>query len=327
MKGSLLRAELHRFRSRRFIVVLLLLALGVFLAITAISSTQFAKPSAAGLADARERVKAAVAEQQRAQQDCLSHVPAGQDPVSFCGPAGETPDFRVEDFVDKRPFVLATAGPSGATGVAGATSALLFVIGATWIGAEWSTRSIVALLFWEPRRTKVVTTKLAVLLGAAALIAATTQALWFGAAHLLAATRGTSGGLPPGFYGDLLANEARGVVLGVLLAAVGFALANLVRNTGAALGIAFVYIVVLENAIRALRPRWVQGLLTENAAALVTRGGRRVYLEGTTIDARGGVQAGREIVLSNLHGGLVLGAFAAALVAVGAVLFSRRDLQ
>ena len=40
-----------------------------------------------------------------------------------------------------------------------------FLIGATWIGAEWSSRSIVALLFWVPQRMRVMGTKIAVLVG------------------------------------------------------------------------------------------------------------------------------------------------------------------
>jgi ABC-type transport system involved in multi-copper enzyme maturation permease subunit len=325
VNGSLLTAEVHRFRSRRFIVTLLLLAVAAFVVIVAISSTQFAKPSAAGLAEARQKIAAISAEQEAYRADCLRNLPAGHDPQEC--PSFDASQFQVEDFVAKRPFVLATAAPNAAIGVAAGTAALLFLVGATWIGAEWSTKSMVALLFWEPRRIKVIMTKFAVLVGAAAIVAVASQALWLLAARLLAATRGTSSGLPKGFYGDLLAIEARGVLLGVLGAAFGFALANLVRNTGAALGVGFVYFAVVENAIRILRPTWQPWLLTNNAAGLMSKNGLRLFVEGGYVDSHGVVQPGKEIVIGNLHGGLVLGITAAVLVAVGAVLFARRDLQ
>ncbi len=326
MKGSLLRAEAHRFRSRRFVVVLLLLALAGMLTLLAISSTQFAKPSEATLQQARERISQIVTEQEGFRAQCLSNPLPGQSEQS-CPPPVTASEFRVEDFVDKRPFVLATAGPDGSRGVAGAFAAVLFLIGATWVGAEWSTKSMVALLFWEPRRVRVILTKLGVLIGAAAAVAVAAQAIWLGAAHLLANARGTTSGLPEGFYGDLLAVQGRGVVLGLVGAALGFALANLVRNTGAALGIGFVYFVVVENATRALRPSWQEWLLTNNAAALMSDGGSRIFLQDTFVDDRGVLQNSREIVLSNLHGGVVLVAASAALVALGVVLFARRDLQ
>jgi len=44
------------------------------------------------------------------------------------------------------------------------------------------------------------------------------------------------------------------------------------RNTGAALGVAFVWLAVVENVVRVVRPAWQEWLLTDNAAALVLRG-------------------------------------------------------
>ena len=50
------------------------------------------------------------------------------------------------------------------------------------------------------------------------------------------------------------------------------------RNTGAALGIGFVYLVIVESAVRALRPRWQPWLLSDNAAALVQDGGLTIFI-------------------------------------------------
>ena len=63
------------------------------------------------------------------------------------------------------------------------------------------------------------------------------------------------------------------MLLTVLAALLGFGLTNLTRNTGAALGIGFVYFAILETAIRILRPVWEPWLLSNNAVGL-RRAGR-----------------------------------------------------
>ena len=188
---------------------------------------------------------------------------------------------------------------------------------------------MVALLFWETRRLRVVLVKLGVLLAAAAALAVVAQALWWATARVMAQTLGSTGPLPRGFYGDLLAQQGRAVLLVMLVGALGFAIANLIRNTGAALGVGFVYFAIVENAVRNLRPAWQEWLLSDNAAALVLEGGHRVYIynEGFVDEQGAYVDGGRELLLSNLHGGLVLGLATALLVALGVVLFARRDLH
>ena len=326
MSGSLLRAEVHRFRSRRFIVVLLLVGIAVFGVGVAIASTHFSKTSPSSLAEARAELSRTVKEQEAFRQQCLATVPKDVDPAQACGDPFTEDSLDVTSFVKKPPFVLAREAPDGSTAIGVITAAVLFLVGATWVGAEWSTRSMVALLFWEPRRMKVVTTKLAVLSGAAAAVAALAQLLWFGAAQLLAATRGTRS-VPDGFYGDLAASGGRAVVVGVLVAALGFSLANLVRNTGAALGVAFFWFVVAENVVRVVRPHWTDLLISSNVAALLSKDGFRYYEQGRTIDARGVLQPGHEVVLSHLHGATVMGVLTAAMVGLGIWLFQRRDLH
>jgi ABC-type transport system involved in multi-copper enzyme maturation permease subunit len=211
--------------------------------------------------------------------------------------------------------------------VAVGTAALAFLIGATYIGAEWSSRSMVALLFWVPRRTRVLVTKTAVLAAAALVLGVLGQVVWFLTAQVLARTRGNTE-VPKDFWSPQLAQHGRGVLLVVILGLLGFALANLFRHTAAAMGFGFVYFVIIENLVRGLRPAWQPWLLTDNAAALVSRGGYRIYSNSGYVDEQGNyIDSGKEIVLSNLHGGLVLGGAVAVLLALGTVLFVRRDLH
>ena len=46
----------------------------------------------------------------------------------------------------------------------------------------------------------------------------------------------------------------RGAALASVFAAIGFSIASVARNTGAALGVGFFYLLVLEQFMAALRP-------------------------------------------------------------------------
>jgi hypothetical protein len=321
-KGSLLRAEAHRFRARRFIQVLLLLAPVGWVFAVVIALLNVGEPTDADIAEARQRIAQEVAFQEDFRRDCLA---GSEVPERDCPPVLGEADFRVEDFLSKAPFDLASAGEGGAIGFGAAAAVLAFLIGATWIGAEWSTRSLVALLFWVPQRLKVMAVKLAVLVVAAALVGVAMQALWLAMAGILTAVAGNGAALPAGFWGDLFAVQGRAVLLGVLTALAGFGLANLTRNTGAALGVGFVYFAILETAIRILRPTWEPWLLSNNAFALIAPGGITVYVPGET--GPGGFPQSVEYVIGNLQAGLVLGFVCAVVIGLGVVLFVRRDIH
>ena len=314
---NLFWAEVHRFRCRRFLLALALTATAVFALGVAVAAAQHHKTSAADRAVAQAQLEVARSEGELARQQCVAAQPPGTPLEQACPPNR----FLQGDFNPGRPFVLAQQLPDGTVGVGGLAAAALFLLGATWIGAEWSTRSLVALLFWEPRRVKVLLVKLGVLLAAAAALAVVVQAAWFGSAQLLASTRGTRDNLPAQFYGDVFWAESRAVLFGVLLAGLGFALANLLRNTGAALGVAALYLAVFETAVRVLHPPWAEWLFTVNASALLSRTPIHLYVGGRND------QQSREIVLGHLHGGLYLVALVAGLLTLGGVLFARRDLQ
>lgn len=330
--GSLWRAELRRFRARRLIRVMLALAvLGYLVVVPLIAVTQFARTTATELAAARAEVDRMVAEQARYREQCLASppppdAPEGATPEELCGPALTADDLVVEDFLPRRPFRLATAHLPGAVAVGVAGAVLFFVIGATWVGAEWSARTMAALLFWETRRIRVLTVKAVVLGAVTALLAAFAQAMWVGSAWVIATTRGTTSPLPPGFWTDAVQLAGRAVLLAVLAALIGFAVAHLTRGTGAALGAGFVYFAVVEIAVGVLLPRWEEWRLTVNVAALLLPGGLTVFVPGRGVNAQGQVVEATEVVVGNLHGALVIGGLAAALLLLGAVAFRRRDL-
>jgi hypothetical protein len=324
-RGSLFRAEAHRFRSRRFIRwILLLSVVGYLIAMPLIAVTQFSKPTAGVLENAQRKMQMAVAEQNKYRDECAKQVNDSNSSVDeMCGPVLRASDMRAEDFIDKQPFELAEALPAGAIAVGVGTAMLAFLIGATYVGAEWSSRSMVALLFWEPRRLKVMGVKIAVTALFAALLGALTQATWWGTAEIMARTRGNRDNLPADFWPDLVGQQGRAVLFVVLTALLGFGIANLVRNTAAALGAGFVYLVIIENLVRGFFPQWQQWLLAENVSGLLSRDGHTIFIYEN--DPFGdGV---REVLISNVRGGLLLGILTAVIVVTGVALFKRRDLH
>jgi hypothetical protein len=329
-RGSLVKAELHRFRARRFIQVLAGIGVLGWAAAIIIGLFTFGTPTEADYAAAQAQVDQIIQENETYRQQCLddppSDAPEGVPADEVCGPPLTESDIGgVESFLGKAPFDLAASGTVGAVAFAGLASALAFVVGATWIGAEWSSRSIVALLFWVPRRLQVMGTKLGVLAVAAAVIGVVAQAAWLGMALILRAVAGSDRALPKNFWGELLATQGRGVLLTVLVALMGFGLTNLIRNTGAALGIGFVYFAVIETAIRILRPAWEPFLLSNNAAGLISPGGITVFIYDNLGPT--GYTEPRQYLIHNLQAGIVLGAVAAVIVGVGVLLFQRRDLH
>jgi hypothetical protein len=309
-------------------VLAALAAIGYVGIIALMALVVFGNPTAQDLAEAEVRRDQVLAEQAQGREQCLANAdqrPPGVSEEEFCGPEPTPENFPVEDFTDKQTFSLAGELPNGAVGIGSFSAVLAFLVGATFIGAEWSSRSIVALLFWEPRRFKVIGVKLLVTAVMAALFGAVAQLVWAGTAQLLARTRGTTSGLPDNFWGDVFAQQARCTLLVTLMALFGFSIANVIRNTGASLGVGFVYFAILEPILRGIRPSWQPWLLTPNIEALLTKGGARLHI-GPGLGQSQETPV-REIVLSNLHGALVIGGITAVIVAAGVILFKRRDLH
>jgi hypothetical protein len=306
-----------------------------WIAATVIALTQYGNPTDADFADAQRQIDQIVAESEMWRTQCLENpeqaaggeIPEGMTTEEFCGSPMTADDIPLDQFISKAPFDFATEGTSGAVGFAAAAAVIAFLIGATWIGAEWSSRSLVALLFWVPRRMQVMATKLVVLLLCAAVFGALAQAGWLLMSAILRAAVGTDDPLPAGFWGELLAMQGRSVLLTVFAAALGFGLANLTRNTGAALGVGFVYFAVVETAVRMLRPSWQPWLITNDAAALVAPGGLKIRdFENLTVGPDGFGEP-TVYVVTNLQGGLTLTVVAAVVIGVGVLLFARRDIH
>jgi ABC-type transport system involved in multi-copper enzyme maturation permease subunit len=317
----LLRAEARRIVHRRFLQILLLGLLVGSVTAVIIMSFQFAKTTPDLLAQADQQRAAAAAQQNQSRADCIKALAPGLDPDQTCGPVATPADFgEVVSYLPQPPYDFATRLPELAGAIGALLAAVAFLSGATWVGSEWSHKTMVALLLWEPRRVRVITAKVAILLAAAAVMAVLAQLAWTGASYLLGSVKGTTA-VPADFWGGMLAMQARIVLLVVLAALAGFALANLLHNTGAALGVAFLVLALVETAVRALKPAWQPWLITENAVALVQPNGLAIPAWPGSYDGEPTLT-----VLSNWRGGLFLTAVVAVVLLLGGALFVRRDL-
>lgn len=342
--GSPLGAELSRLRHRRLVVALVALGLlGLLVALAAVTFTHDRD-----LAAAQVRAQTEFTQQVRDQATSIAQcradptVSAAQKDV-VCGQAD--PTLTAAAFYQD-PRLRADQGlPGLAIGVGVAGALLMSLVAATAVGADWSSRAIITLLTWQPRRLRFLATRLGAIAIAAAVVGAVAQALALGLGALAVATRGTFAATPPPsdgvhysdpgqaligathFWRDLLSLQGRAVLLMVLAALIAAGVAMVTRSTGGFLGVALGWLVVVEVAGQGLLLQHVPGLarwtLTQNVAALLSPGGTTVYLGERVVN---GQQVVQSVHLSNLAGLWHLGLLAVVTTAAAGALLRRRDL-
>jgi ABC-type transport system involved in multi-copper enzyme maturation permease subunit len=159
-----------------------------------------------------------------------------------------------------------------------------WLIGTSLVGAEWQAGTMTTLLTWEPRRSRVLATKaLAAAIGVFVMVLVL-NLIYLGFLALVAATRGVSDGLDPSLVWFIV-RIAGGAAIGAVL---GLSLATVTRNTGAAVGIAFVYLAIIEGIIRGVWPGWSGWLLGDTSGAFILMNGGEL---GRTVWQSAGVLA------------------------------------
>ena len=157
---------------------------------------------------------------------------------------------------DARPLLEGTASLAAIAG---------WLIGTSLVGAEWQAGTMTTLLTWEPRRSRVLVAKtIAAAIGVFAMIFVL-DLLFTGLMALVAATRGSTEGTDTSLVRSLVGFDVRVATLAALGAILGLSLAMVTRNTGATLGIAFVYLVIVEGIFRQFLPGWRAWLLGDNS--------------------------------------------------------------
>lgn len=245
---NLFKAEWNRLFARRLTVTMFAIMVGL-LAVIALS---FGASSSSPTYQEQERANQLAAEAGAtwvaSRQECLDvergviTAPAGKTYPVNCdyGHQPQADDFLDYGFSFKRqwPEIYYTAAII--LGLFG------FVVGASFIGAEWTSGGMVNLLLWRPQRAHVLGAKLAVTLGGVLGMAVVYLVVWTGAFLGIASISGSIGHFSAAEIGSFLLACVRVVLLGVFGAAIGFALASIGRHTAMALGAGIAYLLVYE---------------------------------------------------------------------------------
>jgi hypothetical protein len=249
---SLYRAETRRLTKRRFTRFFVLGTVLVLAAIVAgmFASNQKASPARLAQAQAEADRTYRFALQQAAQQTAECRAAQGTVAAQNYPPCAEifqpTPEnFRAEWYLDPA-FNFREQFGFLVIALAALLAVMAFVIGATYVGAEWSSGGMMNLLLWRPRRLEVLGTKLAVLLVSLTAVTVVISAAWTGLFVLTAYLRGTLAGMTPGAWQSFLLLELRGLVVVLVAGAVGFGLASLGRHTATALGAVIGAVIVFQ---------------------------------------------------------------------------------
>ena len=326
----LTKVELRRLFCRRLTVVAILGAL-VIVGLMLFATFQEAKPlSAPELTQQRVQFDQArkefEANGQQQVQDCLTQQAEAKksDPKADFGCSQMEP--KLENYL-KPPAKFALVMPGTLLAGSYLLTFLGFVIGVSFVAAEFSSGSMANWLTFEPRRMRVYTSKLAaaglgLIPATVALLGLLTAGVWLIVHHF-----NPSGGTTSKVWADVGLMGARSLALALAATVAGAALGVLLRRTVAVLGIAVGYFVLVEGvfgqALQGVRP-WLV-LLNVNAWL---QHGAGYFTQVCKTDAQGGYSCqGVEKVLSFGHGTAYLGLLVAVAVGLAALVFRRRDVS
>ena len=326
----LTKVELRRLFSRRLTTVALLGAL-VVTGLMMFATFQDAKPLS-GPELTQQRVqfdqarKEFDANGQQQVQDCLTQQANAQkaDPKADFGCNQMEP--KLENY-SKPQAKFAAFMPSTLVSGSYLLTFVGFVIGASFVAAEFSSGSMANWLTFEPRRMRVYASKLVaaglgLIPATVTLLGLLTAGVWLIIRHFSPAVSTTAK-----VWGDLGEMGARSLALALAATVTGAALGVLLRRTVAVLGIAVGYLVLVEGvfgqALQGARP-W---LLQLNVNAWLQHGAG-YFIQSCKTDAQGGYSCqGVEKVLSFGHSSAYLGLLVVVAVGLAALVFRRRDVS
>jgi ABC-2 type transport system permease protein len=255
---SLYKAETRRLVKRRFtklfaigaLLILAAVAAGVFLSNEKVGPEQIAEAKAKAHA---EYVRM-VASNEQLKKDCdaaQGTARASEFPPN-CEMATPSESDINPDWYMPATFKFLDGFPDMVTTMAAVLALAAFVIGASYVGAEWSSGGMMNLLLWRPRRLQVLSTKLSALLVGMTALTVLVAAIWTAVFYGIASVRGVTDGLTSGAWQSIGLMELRALVLVLVAGALGFGLASLGRHTAMALGVAIGVIVVFQFGVGAV---------------------------------------------------------------------------
>lgn len=251
---SLYKAETQRLVKRRFtryfslaaLLLLLVVAVGVFLT----NRLDGPERVAEGRAKAEAEYQRSVADTQRFRAECEqakgtpgfeTNFPGGCEQIT-----GPTKDQFQAEWYMAPTFAFRDGFGDMQSALAGILALVAFIIGASFVGAEWNSGGMMNLLLWRPQRLKVLGTKLAALLVALTALTVVASLAWTGIMWTVAVLRGNTDAVTSGVWQSFALTGLRGLVLVLAAGMIGFGLASLGRGTAMALGAAIGVVVVFQ---------------------------------------------------------------------------------
>jgi ABC-2 type transport system permease protein len=317
----LTRVEILRLESRRLFRVVGGLVLLLVCVIVAVDAYQHAKDTTGEVAAFNER-RLAGYEEARAQFE--QDQEAGRIPADASFPTRAEaeaepyicyPEPSSVDTFDctppRFPYVVTQQLPEFGLAVAVICAIAAFLLGASAAGAEWAAGTMQALLFWEPRRVRVVLAKVLGLVTLVAALVVAAQAVLTGAALLAGSLRGTTAGLTGDFWISQLLLVTRAVGIAAFAAVLGFSIAFGARVTAAAVGVGFIYFAVLEQLLVAWKAWLANYLIGPLLVGWLNYG----------FDEFDG-----ELSLSGQRAGITLAVYALAILLVATLWFRQHDV-
>jgi ABC-2 type transport system permease protein len=255
---SLYQAETRRLVKRRFtklfvfcgLLVLAAVAAGVFLSNQKVSPETVAKAKA----EAQANYQQSIEDTNRTIQECQAAqgtAKASDYPPNCDITPPQQADFDPQWYMPAS-FDFREKFPSMVTTFAAVLALVAYIIGASFVGAEWSSGGMMNLLLWRPRRLQVLGTKLAVLLAGTTVLTVVLGVIWTAGFYAIAMARGSTAKMTSGAWQSIALMEARALGLVLVAGALGFGLASIGRHTAMALGVAIGVIVVLQFGVAAV---------------------------------------------------------------------------
>ncbi|MEU7618581.1 ABC transporter permease [Micromonospora rifamycinica] len=256
---SLYVTELRRLAKRRLTrVMLVLLVLGLTGIVTAFTFSSH-KLSPAVIAQAQAESDAnfreAVRDWERSIVECDAAKARGEQTEDRYGPNCGRDWQPTADMFDPKwnlpyQFDFRAEFEIFIAVFAGAVALFAFLVGASFVGAEWSSGGMMNLLLWRPKRLAVLGTKLAAVATLLTGVTVLLGALWTLAFWLIGTYRGTTAKVTSGVWQSTGISGLRALALILAVGGVAFALASLGRHTSMALGVAVGVGVISEVGIR-----------------------------------------------------------------------------
>ena len=330
MRGHLLRAELRRFRSRRLVVVALLVALagGAFTAWTMYQSvrplTGESLVQAQAAYDSEVTRWEATGDAQIA--DCEEQQQAMRDELD-----DPTADYGCDQMEPQLRWFFPEAVPleDSLAQVLGTVAYLLLFVallaGATGTAADLSSGGTSTWLTFEPRRGRVFTSKLSAIglsLIAPSLLVA---GVALGSMYLLYRNGSLSTAVSQAAWIELAWVGGRTLGLVIVAGLMGAALGFLLRHTGAVLGAFIGYFILVEAVLVNVWDPVKPWAVLVNVRAWL-EGGASYFTRVCTSDATGTTCEGVGKTLSAMQGGIYVGSITIVTIALAALVFRRRDI-